>query len=387
MSNVLIVGDTLRSTELRHAVPVAIGDPFRYAELDGRRIAVVWSIEGDRIAVVDPGIEIVPVETFPLDDLIRDGVDLYEMQPIQSVRVARALGLREAVVPGSFPLRHADALRADGVELTVDQRFFDDRRRRKTETELEFVRRATRAAEAGTLAIAERLARSEPGDGGRTLDGEPLTCEVLRAAAIEVFAAHECRGDDLIVARGSQAADGHDHGSGRLANDDALVCDLFPCDVESGYFSDMTRTFAVGAPPPEIVAWHAETREALDLARGLVRPGVNGTEIHRAVCAFYEERGHPTQMSAPEGEVLRDGFYHGLGHGVGLDVHESPSLGKTGHELVAGDVITLEPGLYRQGFGGVRLEDTLVVTDDGCEPLTDFPYELDPAVAASALAR
>ena len=223
--------------------------------------------------------------------------------------------------------------------------------------------------------------------GGGALDGEPLTCELLRAAAMEAFAAHECRGDDLIVAHGAQAADGHDQGSGRLENDDVLVCDLFPCHVESGYFSDMTRTFTVGTPDPEIAQWHAQTLEALELARGLVRPGVDGSEVHRAVCAFYEERGHPTQMSAPEGEVLRDGFYHGLGHGVGLDVHEAPSLGKVGHELVAGDVITLEPGLYRHGFGGVRLEDTFVVTDDGCETLMDYPYELDPAVAASALAR
>ena len=105
LSNVLIVGDTLRSTELRHAVPVAIGDPFRYAELDGRRIAVVWSIEGDRIAVVDPGIEIVPVETFPLDDLIRDGVDLYEM-PADPVGARRsgtraARGGRAGIVPAA----------------------------------------------------------------------------------------------------------------------------------------------------------------------------------------------------------------------------------------------------------------------------------------------
>ena len=105
------------------------------------------------------------------------------------------------------------------------------------------------------------------------------------------------------------------------------------------------------------------------------------------MCAFFEERGQPTQLSAPEGTVLRDGFYHGLGHGVGLDVHESPSLGRIGHELVAGDVITLEPGLYRHGFGGVRLEDILLVTDDGSETLSSFPYDLDPAVAATALAR
>jgi Xaa-Pro aminopeptidase len=385
--NVLLIGDSGRSTELRHQVGVAIMDPFRYVELDGRRVAVVWSVEGDRIAAFDPSIEIVPVETFPSDDLIREGVDLYEIEPIQTVRIARSLGLRDAVVPESFPLRHADALRADGVELTVDQRFFDDRRRAKTAREVEAIGRASRAAEAGMAAVAALLARSEPGDGGRVEDGEPLTCERLRAAAVEAFSHHGCRGDDLIAAHGSQAADGHEQGSGRLSNDDVVVCDLWPEELATGYFADMTRTFTVGAPDPEIVAWHGQCLEALDLARTLVRPGVNGRDVNRAVCELFSGHGHPTKLSVPDGTVLRDGFYHSLGHGVGLDVHESPSLGKAGHDLVVGDVITLEPGLYRQGFGGVRVEDMLLVTEDGCETITDFPYGLDPSAAVLEAAR
>ena len=387
MANVLLVGDSVRSTELRHEVGVAIGDLFRYVELDGRRIAVVWSVEGDRIAAIDPSVEIVPVETFPWEDLLRDGVDYYEIAPTLTVRIARALGLREALVPASFPVRHADVLRADGVELTVDQRHFDDRRRRKAPRQLDAIRLATRAGEAGLAAIAALLARSEPGPGGRVADGEQLTSERLRATAIDSFAEHGCSGDDLIAAHGPQAADGHDHGSGRLANDDHVVCDLFPRHVDSGCFSDMTRTFTVGTPDPAIVEWHALCLEALELAREMLAPGVDGTEVHRAVCAFFEEHGQPTGMSAPEGTVLRDGFYHGLGHGVGLDVHEAPNLGKAGHELVAGDVVTLEPGLYRHGFGGVRVEDLLLVTDDGCETLTDFPYGLDPALAVGAASR
>ena len=384
MPNVLLIGDTLRSTELRHAVPVEIGDPFHHAEIDGRRAAIVWSVEGDRITAVDPGIEIVPAETFPLDDLIRDGVDIYEMPFVQTVRKARSLGLREAIVPSSFPTGHADALRAAGIELTIDQHAFDGRRRSKSAYELEAIRAASRGAEAGMAAIVELLARSEPADDGRVVDGEPLTCELLQTAAIERFTEHGCRGDDLIVARGPQAADGHDRGSGRLQNDDVLVCDLFPRHGETAYFADMTRSYTVGEPDSEIVAWHEQTLEALELARGMCKPGVNGGDVHRAVCAYYAERGHPTQMTVPEGTVLRDGFYHGLGHGVGLDVHESPSLGKVGHELVPGDVITLEPGLYRHGFGGVRVEDTLVVTEDGVEAITDFPYDLDPVRALSA---
>jgi Xaa-Pro aminopeptidase len=381
VTDVLIVGDTHRSAELRHEIPVEIIDTFLYAEVDGRRVTIVWSIEGDRIAVADPTIEIIHSETFPIDDLVRDGVDFYAIAPTNILRQVQSLGLTRAHVPGEFPLRYAETLGAAGIDLVVDQRLFDDRRRHKTPVELDGIRRASRAAEAGMDAIASLLAQSEPGEGGRVVDGDPLTCEALRAAAIDAFGAAGCRGDDLIAAAGAQSADGHAQGSGRVANDDVIVCDLFPQHVESGCFSDMTRTFTVGTPDPEIEAWHAHTREALELARGMVRPGAHGSTLWRAVCSFYEDLGYPTGQSKPEGTVLREGFNHGLGHGVGLEVHESPALSKAGHELVAGDVITLEPGLYRHGFGGVRLEDLLLVTEDGCETITAYPYELDPAVA------
>jgi Xaa-Pro aminopeptidase len=359
MPDVLMIGDTERSADLRHHVPVAIVDDFLYAELGGRRIAVVWSIEGDRIAAVDPEIEIVPVEEFPVEPLLRAGVDLYDVYPRLFVQMVERLGVSSALVPNSFPVRYADAIRAAGVELTCDQRFFDDRRRRKTPYELDGIRRASAAVDDGFAAIAELLARSEPSGEGRVVDGEALTCELLKGAATDAFEAHGCRGDDLIVARGPQAADGHDPGSGRVQNDDHLVCDLFPQHVVSGCFSDGTRTFGVGRVPDDIVHWHGLVTEAFELSRGLVRPGASGVAVNDAVCDFFEEHGFPTGRSKPEGAVLRDGFYHGLGHGVGLEVHEAPSLGKLGQELVEGDVITLEPGLYRHGFGGVRLEDPL----------------------------
>ena len=386
MTDVLILGDTVRFPELRHEIPVHIGDPFLYAETGGRRIAVVWSVEGDRIAAVDSTIEIVPSETFPSDELIAAGVDIYDIGPTLTVRMVESLGIRSAIVPTFFPVKHADALRAAGIELVPDGRLFDDRRRRKSEPELEGIRRATRAGEAGMAAIADLLTRSEPGDGGRVVEGEPLTCELLRATAMDVFAEHGCRGEDLIVAHGAQAADGHHTGSGRVANDDHLVCDLFPYDVESACFSDMTRTFAVGALDAEIVTWHGHTLEALELARDAVRPGANGADLNRAVSDFYAELGYPTSLSKEPGTVLREGFNHSLGHGVGLDVHEAPYLGKMGHDLVVGDVITLEPGLYRHGFGGVRLEDLVLVTEDGCETLSDYPYGLDPSSALAGRA-
>jgi Xaa-Pro aminopeptidase len=148
----------------------------------------------------------------------------------------------------------------------------------------------------------------------------------------------------------------------------------------------MTRTFAVGALDAEIVTWHGHTLEALELARDAVRPGANGADLNRAVSDFYAGLGYPTSLSKEPGTVLREGFNHSLGHGVGLDVHEAPYLGKMGHDLVVGDVITLEPGLYRHGFGGVRLEDLVLVTEHGCETLSDYPYGLDPSSALAVRA-
>jgi Xaa-Pro aminopeptidase len=376
--NVLVVGDTLRTPELRHEVPLGIPDAFFYAEVDGARVVVCSSMEAMRVEALG-GLDVRPTEEFGADELRRSGLDPHASEQELALRVARGLGIERATVPRAFPLGIADALRAAGVELTVDQGLFDDRRRRKSGHELAGIRRAQKAAEAGMAAARELLARATPANGGLELDGEALTCELLKEHVQKAFLAQGALAEEMVVSHGPQTAIGHEMGSGVIARDDVVLLDLFPVDLESACFADITRTFAVGEISDEIREWHALCREALDLAAGEVRPGVDGGEIHRLVSRFFAERGFPTQLTKAEGEVLVDGFYHGLGHGVGLEVHEAPSLGMNGQELVAGDVITIEPGLYRNGFGGVRVEDLLLVTEDGYELLTDCPYDLEVA--------
>jgi Xaa-Pro aminopeptidase len=141
----------------------------------------------------------------------------------------------------------------------------------------------------------------------------------------------------------------------------------------------MTRTFVVGEPASELVEWQGLCREAIDRSLREIRAGVKGSVPNDAACEVFEEAGYPTQRTKGDGELLEHGFFHSLGHGVGLEVHEEPSLALVGHdELVAGDVVTIEPGLYRPGFGGCRLEDLVLVTEDGAENLTSFPYDLQP---------
>jgi Xaa-Pro aminopeptidase len=376
--DVLIFADSVRSPEMRHEVPIVVPDEFLYAEHDGKRLAVSTSFEMDRIAEL--GIEVRPWEDFGYDELLLQGLARHEVvwQHV-NLNACRELGMTKAVVPGTFPLEVADHLRANGVEVEPDHELFAKRRRVKNEAELAGIRRAQRAAEAGMAAARDLLRQAEPSDGAVLVDGEPLTCERVKAAIRQAFSDHNVTGEDFIVSHGPQTAIGHELGSGPIEPNEPVVIDLWPKDPESACYADMTRTYVVGTPPEEVVTYHRLCKEALDRSLESTKAGVAGFDVYRLVCEFFEENGQKTSLSKAPGEVLDNGFFHGLGHGVGLEVHEEPGLGRGSKtELMAGDVVTLEPGLYRPGFGGCRLEDLVRVTEDGAENLTDFPYDLTP---------
>jgi len=378
VSEILVYADSLRSPEMRHEVPIAVPDPFLYAERDGKGSVVASSFELGRINEVAPHLEVLPLEEFGLDELYAQGLSRDEIELEVILRAARRFGLERASVPSTFPLEVADHLRANGIEVKADRELFIGRRRVKNEAELAGIRRAQRAAEGAMQAARELLRAAEPQNGGLVVDGVPLTCERLKLAVEQVFTEHGVFADEFIVSHGAQTAIGHDMGSGPIAPNEPICLDLFPRDRESGCYADMTRTFVVGEPSDELREYHKLCREALDRAVAAVKPGIPGKDLNRLACDIFEEHGFPTLLSKQPGEVLKDGFYHSLGHGVGLEVHEEPALGRGPGELIAGDVIAVEPGLYRNGYGGCRLEDLVRVTEDGAEILTDYPYDLKP---------
>jgi Xaa-Pro aminopeptidase len=364
---VLIYGDTVRSPALRHEVPVAIGDPFLYLESNGNRAVTASALERPRLEEAG-GFELIGLEELGWDELIASGRPRWDIELEVAVRAVEKLGLSSAEVPAEFPVELADRLRSRGLQVRANHEEFARRRRVKNAAELEGVRRAQAAADAAMARAAELLRA-----------GGPLTSESVRNEMIAVCRSHGATlAADVIVAAGAAGAVGHDPGSGPLREGEPIIIDIWPMDDASACYADMTRTFVMGEIADELAEWHRLTREALEATRAAVRPGVNGREIYDIACDVYENAGIPTQRTKAEGEVLRDGFFHGLGHGVGLDVHEEPGLGRSGDDLLVGDVITLEPGTYRQGYGGVRLEDLVLVTEDGGETLTDFPYELTP---------
>ncbi len=359
------------SADLFHALPIDILDPFLYAEHDGRKVAVIGVLERDRIEALDLGIEIVDPFSLGLDSLLEQGVDFLSAEIECDLRACRELGLERATVPPDFPLAWADKLRGAGIELSVDGEAFDLRRRRKSAAQIAGIRRAQAAADAAMAAAADLLRELPAG----------LTCEQVRERMIEVCAELGAElPETVIVAHGAQSASGHEEGHGPIERGGIVLIDIWPRDKASRCYADMTRTFVAGgaAAPAELEEYWELTRASLAAVMPLIKPGAVCREVFGASCEPFEAAGKPTVRTKPPDSVLEEGYYHGLGHGVGLEVHERPNLGRSDETLLAGDVVTVEPGCYRPGFGGCRLEDLVLVTDDGAEVLTQFPYDLSP---------
>ncbi len=276
-------------------------------------------------------------------------------------------------VPARFPAALADGLREQGVGVQPEtEDALTAIRAVKTDEEIDNIREAQRANETAMDTAETLLSEATAEDGTLYHGGDPLTSERVRTE-IEIALLRENHSlDETIVAGGSDAADPHNRGGGPLPAGEPIVIDIFPKSKATNYHADMTRTFVVGEPSDTAREWYDLTARAKEAALDAIEAGVTGAAVHGAVCDVYENAGLPTLRSDESAET---GFIHTTGHGVGLAVHELPRLGEGGEELEAGHVVTVEPGLYDHEVGGVRIEDLVVVREDGYENLTDYPEE------------
>ena len=369
---ILIVGASDRDADLLWASGFKAGDSFTFIEYQGRKTVILTDLEhgrGCKEAQVDE------VASFSaLDKRAREESGKPTMLEGVVARFLEERGISEVVVPARFPLRVADHLRERGI--VVDSRpdpFFSGRAVKRA-SEIAHLERAQTATEEAMLFAIDLVARSEPGEADVLfLEGEALTSERLKEKVRQKLLTDGYQLGDLIIAPGDQGCDPHDTGSGNLHGGETIIIDIYPQHLESRYWGDMTRTVVRGEATEEQRAIHAAVGAAQQVALAAIAPGVTGEEVHRKVQAVFEGAGFPTEQR--DGSWV--GFFHGTGHGLGLDIHEPPRLALNGPLLEEGMVVTVEPGLYYPGIGGCRIEDVVLVTGDGCRNFNRLSRDLE----------
>lgn len=365
----LIIGASETDADIYYATRLFAPDPFVYLERDGTTYVVVSELELDRArseAQVDKVVSQSEwmkkaEEAGKKERRLLDALELF----------LKDLEVSSLLVPGSLPVEYADGLRERGFEVRLKKGSFFEERLVKSPDEIEEMTRILRLTEAALDEAIEAIRGSSVASDGALLShqGGPLTSEELRRGISRRLLDDECLAAHTIVAGGGQAVDPHQRGSGPLRAGEPIIIDVFPRCQKTGYYADITRTVIKGKATEKQRAAYGAVLEAMELVFSRIRDGAEGQAIHQAVLEFFEARGFPTG----EKDGRMQGFFHGTGHGLGLEIHEPPRISKAADKLKAGMVVTVEPGLYYAGLGGIRVEDLVVVEPDGCRNLTKSP--------------
>jgi Xaa-Pro aminopeptidase len=341
-----------------------------YLEVDGKKILLVNDLEYGRAGVEAEVDEIV--STAPYEDQLRAAGRPPRLTCILNLYLEEK-GIREMTVPASFPFAHAERLRELGYTLHFrDDPFFPERTVKRSD-ELKAIEEMQRHSEEAMELAALMLKKCEIRGDLLHQNGAPLTAERLRIEIQKFLLERSCQAANTIVAGGDQGADPHMRGSGPLPAHKTIIIDIFPQSTVTRYWGDMTRTFVRGKASPAARKLHQDVLDAQNLVFSLLRDGAEGQKVHDEVMGFFKGRGNENK----EVQRKKVGFIHGTGHGIGLEIHEPPRIGRMESKLQAGHVVTVEPGLYYPGVGAVRLEDVVVITGSGCRNLNRFPKEME----------
>jgi Xaa-Pro aminopeptidase len=363
----LFIAASESDSNLFYATRFIAPDPFVYLELKGERIMVMSDLEVDRArnqATVDRVLSYSEIERRAKAQGVKEPstVDVVHL-------LLQDSGIGQILVPSTFPFLHAQRLQELGYQLRTKREPFYEQRVVKSAEEVRHIESAQRATEAAVAAAHEMVTRADIRGEQLWLDGDVLTSERIKQLINVKLMECGCVAQHTIVAGGEQACDPHDEGSGPLPAHRSIIFDVFPRSAGSRYFADMSRTVVRGRPSPELKRLYQTVKDAQEEAIAKIRDGADGAQIHQGICERFEKAGYRT--GAVDGRM--QGYFHGTGHGVGLDIHEAPRISRTGSILQEGHVVTVEPGLYYPGLGAVRIEDMVLVTKDGCRNLTDYP--------------
>ena len=347
-------------------------DPFTFIQKRGRRYLVMSDLEIDRArseARVD--------KVLPYSEYVRrkqkEGIAFPSPADVLS-EVFKDLKIGSVQVPGTFPVGLADQLRSMKIKVQPAPDPFWPDRELKTSEEVRFITNSLRAAEVGIEAGIDAVRRTEIRNGYLYLDGTRLTSEILRRIIDTAIMAQGYVPSHSIVASANQCVDPHNQGSGPIRANASIIMDIFPRSQKTGYFGDITRTVVRGRASDRLKHAYHCVEEGQKIGFRRIRNGANAYDIHFEILSYFANQGFPTGLR--DGRM--QGFFHGTGHGLGLDIHEAPGFGmRSKNTLQTGHVVTVEPGLYYEGMGGVRLEDAVLVTKTGCTNLVRIPKILE----------
>lgn len=359
------------SADLLYLSGVFVPDAFLAIIAKKKSYAVVSQLEYGRVAKQSKFDEVMLLE-----EIRKKAADTLQI-PIEElgagelmVYFAQRFAVKKIEVPADFPAIYYAMLFEAGFQMQIVEGAFFPKRSKKTDAEARAIRQGNAASAAGIRA-AETVLRAAKIDGNRLLfEGRPLTSERLRSIIDQACLGKGATASHTIVAGGRQACDPHEGGRGVLRPNELIIIDVFPRVQKTGYHGDMTRTFLKGKASPAQRALVRAVRDAQSAALETVKAGVKGDAVHAAANQVFEDQGFVTERRQ-SGFV---GFIHSTGHGLGLEVHESPRVSKGAPKLKAGQVITIEPGLYYPEIGGCRIEDVVRVTKDGYQKLSAMHY-------------
>lgn len=368
----LLVSDSEHDADMLYVSRMFVPDPFIAVELDGQWHGIFSPLEVDR-ARKQSRFAQVHLDRPWREEAVRLGWG----KKLVSIAAAflRNHGVDRVILPHRFPAGDALWLRNKGFSIEVVEGPFFPQRAVKTAWEVACIRQAMRITRAAMRLAENFLRRAQIGDDGilrHPESGVRLKSKHLRAEIESFLIRMQAVPSHTIVACGRESADPHQTGHGFLYAGRPIIIDIFPRMATHGYWGDMTRTYAKGYASEPLCRMYETIKKAQQMGLDMLKDGANGGEIHARIQAFFERQGYPTT----ERRGRQVGFFHGTGHGLGLEVHESPRLSHEGDTLLKGNVVTVEPGLYYPDIGGIRLEDVALVQENGAENLTRYPCRL-----------